>query len=276
MFWKVRATPACCAMRKPSMRSSRNVAVRRMQRQPADRRLVEAGQAVEHRGLAGAVRADDGGDLARSRRVNETSSTATRPPKRMVRCSTSSSGAVAVIAPGWRRSRLLRLGPARPCSRMVGSRWASSPRGRQTMISTMPTPKASMRYSANSRKNSGRPMSTMRRQHHADLAAHAAQHDDREDHRRFDEGEALRADEALAGGEERAGEAAEHRADGEGGELGVGRVDAERAAGDLVLAQRLPGAADRQLADAHGEEVGEQRQHQDQVVEEDDRGGWSE
>jgi hypothetical protein len=27
-------------------------------------------------------------------------------------------------------------------------------------------------------------------------------------------------------------------------ELGVGGVDAERAAGDLVLAQRLPGAAD--------------------------------
>ena len=45
-----------------------------------------------------------------------------------------------------------------------------------------------------------------------------------------------------------AGEAAEHRADREGGELGVGGVDAERAAGDLVLAQRLPGAADRQPA----------------------------
>ena len=52
-------------------------------------------------------------------------------------------------------------------------------------------------------------------------------------------------------GEERAGEAAEHGADGEGGELGVGGVDAERAAGDLVLAQRLPGAADRQPAQPH-------------------------
>ena len=76
-------------------------------------------------------------------------------------------------------------------------------------------------------------------------------------------------DEALPRGEEAAGEAAEHRADGEGGELGVGRVDAERAAGDLVLAQRLPGAADRQAAQAHGDEVGEQRQRQDHVVEED-------
>ena len=49
----------------------------------------------------------------------------------------------------------------------------------------------------------------------------------------------------------RAGEAAEHGADGKGGELGVGGVDAERAAGDLVLAQRLPGAADRQAPQAH-------------------------
>ena len=104
----------------------------------------------------------------------------------------------------------------------------------------------------------------------AELRAHAAEHDDRQDDRRFEEVEALGRDEALAHGEERAGEAAEHGADGEGGELGVGGVDAERAAGDLVLAQRLPGAPDRQLAQAHGDEVGEQRQHQDQVVEEDD------
>ena len=76
-------------------------------------------------------------------------------------------------------------------------------------------------------------------------------------------------DEALARGEEAAGEAAEHGAEREGGELGVGGVDAERAAGDLVLAQRLPGAADRQPAQAHGDEGGQQRQAQDDVVEED-------
>ena len=46
-------------------------------------------------------------------------------------------------------------------------------------------------------------------------------------------------------------------------------VDAQRLAGDLVLAQRFPGAADRQLAQARHEQVGQQRQHQDQVVEED-------
>ena len=59
MFWKVRATRAFCAMRKPSSCSSRKLPCGRVQREPADRRLVEAGQAIEHRGLAGAVRADD-------------------------------------------------------------------------------------------------------------------------------------------------------------------------------------------------------------------------
>src|SRR3546814_7747251 len=52
-----------------------------------------------------------------------------------------------------------------------------------------------------------------RRQHDAELAAHAAEHDDGDDHRRFDEGETLGADEALAGGKERAAEATEHGAD---------------------------------------------------------------
>ena len=92
----------------------------------------------------------------------------------------------------------------------------------------------------------------------AELAAEAAEHDDREDDEGFDRGEALGRDEALAGGEERAGEAAEHGADGKGGELGVGRVDAERAAGDLVLAQRFPGATDRQPAQAQRDEIGDQ------------------
>ena len=41
-------------------------AVRVGELQPADRRLVEAGDAVEQRGLAGAVRADQRGDLARA------------------------------------------------------------------------------------------------------------------------------------------------------------------------------------------------------------------
>ena len=52
-------------------------------------------------------------------------------------------------------------------------------------------------------------------------------------------------------------------------ELGVGGVDAERAAGDLILAQRLPGAPDRQASQPHRDEGRQQRQAEDDVVEED-------
>ena len=50
--------------------------------------------------------------------------------------------------------------------------------------------------------------------------------------------------------EEGAGEAAEHGPQREGRELGGGDVDAERPAGDLVLPQRLPGAAEWLAAQA--------------------------
>ena len=65
------------------------------------------------------------------------------------------------------------------------------------------------------------PIMTIAAMDDADLRAEAAEHDDGQDDRRFDEGEALRRDEALPGGEEGAGEAAEHGADREGGQLGV-------------------------------------------------------
>src|SRR6185437_14502310 len=42
-----------------------------LEREAADARAVEAGEAVEHRGLAGAVRANDGGDLALTCREGE-------------------------------------------------------------------------------------------------------------------------------------------------------------------------------------------------------------
>ena len=112
-----------------------------------------------------------------------------------------------------------------------------------------------------------------RRQRDAELRAHAAEHHDRQHQRRFLEGEGFRADEALAGGEERAGEAAEHGAGRERRQLGRGGVDAERAAGDLVLAQRFPGAADRQPPQPDRHPVGEQRQRQDQIEQEHDAVG---
>ena len=54
--------------------------------------------------------------------------------------------------------------------------------------------------------------------------------------------------------------------EGEGRQLDVGDIHAERAARDLVLAHRLPGDADRQAAQPRDEGLSQQRQHQDQVV----------
>ena len=54
----------------------------------------------------------------------------------------------------------------------------------------------------------------------------AAEHHDGEDHGRFNEAETLRTDEALARGKKRPGKTAEHRADGEGGQLCICRIDA--------------------------------------------------
>ena len=76
----------------------------------------------------------------------------------------------------------------------------TSPRGRQIIIATISTPNSSTRYSAKlqqlrrHRQHEGR-------QHHAEGGAHAAQHHDRQDQRRFEEGERGRVDEALIGGE---------------------------------------------------------------------------
>src|SRR5690606_16800636 len=106
--------------------------------------------------------------------------------------------------------------------------------------------------------------------HDADLASHAAEHDDREDQGGFHEGETLGADEALTGREERAREASEHGTDRKRGELGVRGIDPEGAAGDLVLAQCLPGTPDRQPADTQREEIGDQGESEDQVVEKHD------
>ena len=84
----------------------------------------------------------------------------------------------------------------------------SSPCGRQIIMNTIKRPNISMRYSLNSRASSGSTVADDGRQHHPDLGAHAAQHHNRKDYGRLDEDEGLRADEALARGEEAAGEAA--------------------------------------------------------------------
>ena len=65
MFWKVRATFALAAMLVVGHALEQELGAARLaQRDPALARLVEAGDAVEDGGLAGAVRADQRGDVA--------------------------------------------------------------------------------------------------------------------------------------------------------------------------------------------------------------------
>ena len=76
MFWNVRAMPAFVT------RSGRLAVMSLPSKSDlAGRRLVEAGQAVEERRLAGAVGPDQRDDRLSAGRVKSTSLTATRPPK---------------------------------------------------------------------------------------------------------------------------------------------------------------------------------------------------
>ncbi len=165
---------------------------------------------------------------------------------------------------------------------MVGARVATSPRGRQFIIATIAMPTISIRYwvgSNSSPKNAFQEIEFAQQlraaddrdsgERDAELRSAPAKNHDGEDGRAFDEGEARWRDETLAHREKRAGKATEHRAKREGGEFEFDRVEAERAAGDLIFAQRLPGAPDRQPAHAHGHEMGEQREAEDQVIEKD-------
>src|SRR5262249_20167232 len=98
-------------------------------------RLVEAGDAVEHRGLAGAIGANDGGDLARAGAERDVVDRQQAAEAHRQMLDFDQRHDVAHGAPprrtGWSLSE--------------GSRWAIRPRGRNTMISTMASPKAIMR-----------------------------------------------------------------------------------------------------------------------------------
>ena len=199
-------------------------------------RLVEAGDAVEHGGLAGAVRADQRGDLASlgaERQIVDGHNAAethgqTIDVKNVIAAhpwpSLTRSDEIACCVPQEHGRRAVADQPARPPDHQQHHREAEY----QHAVLL----EAAKQFEAADHGQCG--------ERDAELRAHAAEHDDREHQRRFLEGEGFRADEALPGGEERAGEAAEQRAGGERGELRRGDVDAERAAGDFVLAQRLP------------------------------------
>src|SRR5690606_31040053 len=103
-------------------------------------------------------------------------------------------------------------------------------------------------------------------QDHAGNMPHAAQHHHAQHRDRLGQAEALGADEALHGGEQRAGHAAERGAHGERQQLDVARVDAHGLGGDLILADRLPGAADARVLQAHADQHDQQRDGQQQVI----------
>src|SRR5260221_10038888 len=115
-----------------------------IEREPPDARAVEAGEAVEHGGLASAVRADDGGDLA--------------PPcgeGEVVDRDEAAEGHGQVLDLEQRRWRWRCHAalPRSPRSRKLGSRREIRPRGRHTMMATIAAPKISIRNSAKARSS---------------------------------------------------------------------------------------------------------------------------
>ena len=149
MFWKVRAMPsvvicrAACAGRCAARRS---VIV-------AARRRVEAGDHVEERRLAGAVRADQADDRALLGIVKSTSLTATRPPKRLVTPASVEQVGVPAHASRARprpvagaRSpavvgRVGRVARRRRAARPARCALGKMPSGRSSIISTSARPK---------------------------------------------------------------------------------------------------------------------------------------
>ena len=101
--------------------------------EPADRRLVKAGDAIEDRGLAGAIRPYDCRDLARAggKRYIVDRQQPAETHGEMLDLDQRRAHRAPPALGGW--------------SRIDGRRCATIPRGRNTMISTMANPKASMR-----------------------------------------------------------------------------------------------------------------------------------
>jgi hypothetical protein len=95
---------------------------------------------------------------------------------------------------------------------------------------------------------------------------HAAEHDHRQNHDRLHQRKAFRRDETLHGGKDAAGDAAETGAHGEGQQLDVARIDADRLGGDFILANRLPGAANPRMLQAQVDDDDQDGQRDQQKV----------
>ncbi len=150
MFWKVRATFASAVILKSGMRSSRNCwpSPRRM-RDHALRRLVEAGDAVEHGRLAGAVRADQRGDLAAPGLEGQVvdGHEAAELHRQMLdrQDGVVLHGCSSLHQPWPSLVKAARYGSCARTGRRSGSRLPTKPRGFQSITMTMARPKSSMR-----------------------------------------------------------------------------------------------------------------------------------
>src|SRR5437879_4427628 len=116
--------------------------------------LVEAGDAVEHGGLAGAVRPDQRGDhapLGAKRQIVD-GDNAAEAHRQMI------DPENAIAAHPWpsltRSDEMAWL----CCRKTVGARWPISPRGRQIINSTIARPNTSMRYWSRPRNSSKPPI----------------------------------------------------------------------------------------------------------------------
>ena len=182
MFWKVRAMPSA------AMRSGVEPLERARPRSATVALVlaVDAGDHVEERGLAGAVRADQAVDLALAGCAKVTSESAVRPPKRLRDApDLEQRGAAARSLGGAPRRR-------RAASSRLRTAEGHRPAGRNSIISTIARPKSSMRITSGSMierpktmrcsglhgvaQDLGHEGEQDRAQDHAPDVAHAAQH----------------------------------------------------------------------------------------------------
>ena len=136
---RVRPLPAAAG--EPRQRVEGGLGAMR-QRDPALGGLIEAGDAVEDGGLAGAVRADDGGDFAPpgGKRELVDGGEAAEAHGEML----DAQDFVAAHQPCPSLTKLAEMERASPID-AEGVRPAMSPRGRHSITTTMDSPKISMR-----------------------------------------------------------------------------------------------------------------------------------
>src|SRR5262249_6640199 len=109
-------------------------------------RLVKAGDAVEHRGLAGAVRSNQGSDVAAARLEGHVVDSR-EPAEAHGEVLDFENGVFLPPPHAWRSLARKRGLPCCRSSTIEGVRDEMIPRGRHTMITTMAIPNSNIRYS---------------------------------------------------------------------------------------------------------------------------------